>query len=317
MAKYWDNTTLEELVQLLTEGRLHLFAGAGLSCLAGYPTWTELLKQFADAYKLLPNKDEALERELPYLLESTKSALAIPQHLCNTGEGNYEFSKILRKNFEKTITTKSHELLLKLPFAGYITINYDRCFEEAAKKVVVCKELASTRWFCFPPHKEIPSSNLDEMYNRKRFLLHMHGCLYYEDRIDTHNIILTKAKYHEFYDRNEMKMIYNKMLCNNPVLYFGTRFDDPWFMEELYKVRGHDDRDKVLERESAYVILPISEQCNTERNDELEYGIKYMYFDKENDGLMRLIEELFDTWNMPAVTDVSDPKEEPKGLKVN
>ena len=68
MAKYWDDMILQELVQLLRDDKLYLFAGAGLSQLAGYPSWQELLEQFANAYKSIPTSNQKIVDELPTLV---------------------------------------------------------------------------------------------------------------------------------------------------------------------------------------------------------------------------------------------------------
>ena len=49
-----STVNLERAAKLLFEGKLYLLAGAGLSCRAGIPGWSDLLNYFASEYEKRP-----------------------------------------------------------------------------------------------------------------------------------------------------------------------------------------------------------------------------------------------------------------------
>lgn len=290
MAEYWDQTVLDELVGRLKANELYLFAGAGLSCLAGYPTWTKLLGDFAEKYRSTLTKDPLIEQELDCLIK-TKD-LSLVTHLLSCGNpGEDAFVEVLRHHFQTENTTETHKRLLGMPFAGYLTINYDNCFEVALQS---SHSLVNNRWFCFPKHKKTQNNNIKELYNGDQFLLHMHGCFLHKKKIDSENIILTKEQYTKFYKDQSLKKIYDDLFCHSMLL-LGTSFTDPYFLQELNKVRGHHNRDNRAERKTCYLVLPKSEKPETEHCTEVEYGLKFCYFDDTDQyALQNMVRELYE-----------------------
>jgi hypothetical protein len=292
MRSYWRPEVLSEIVRHLKRGELYLFAGAGLSRLAGYPSWEELLKQFAEAYRILPTHRTEIETELNALIE--KRDLAIITHLILLGQqGEDAFMNVLTKTFgPPDRTSNAHRMLIGLPFAGFITINYDRCFEIAAEENKEANELTSERWFCYPKHRAANNIQLDKLNTGRRFLLHMHGCLYHNRIIDSKNIILTKQQYRQFYGTPEMNWIYNQFM-SKPMLLLGTSFGDRNILQQLYECRGHHDRDIRSQRGKFYLVIPQSEKSDIEHSQSEEYGVEFNYFDRDDSSAIEsMVKEL-------------------------
>lgn len=307
MGSYWEPDVLSKVVHLLREKKLYLFAGAGLSYLAGYPLWKDLLWRFANEYTVSPYRRDEIASAMNALVDERN--LNILQHLIDLGEhGNNAFVRVLKESFKEEKTSEAHRMLIQLPFAGYVTINYDKCLEKASEQINEAKELLSNRWFCFPKHKRAPERNLDEIYDGNKFLLHMHGCLYYEGRIDTQNIILMKDQYCKFYKCDKIEKIFTEMFYR-PFLIFGTSFSDPFFMNKLFEARGSHDRDIKNEREICYVVLPECEKRETDPSNEDVYGVRFNYFDKnDNNAIENMVMELKGAYEQATVR--VNPKEQ-------
>jgi hypothetical protein len=291
MGSYWRPEILSEVVRHLKEGSLYLFAGAGLSCLAGYPSWKGLLRQFAIAYGGLPGCDPKINSIMEGLVDEGK--LNILDHLISLGNpGGDAIVQILQQNFEQEKTSNTHRTLINLPFAGYVTTNYDRSIEAACVGVAGAEEMVNDRWFCFPQHKHAPVRNLDDVYDGQRFILHMHGCLYYGGRLDSENIMLMTPQYCKFYKSGEIGRVYNDLFYR-PFLILGASLSDTWFMNKLFEARDISDRDRRNERKLCYVLRPESEKRQIDPSDEEVYGVKFNYFDeKDKDAIDKMVNEL-------------------------
>ncbi len=263
MATYWEDPILDALIRLLKQGSLHVFAGAGVSCLAGFPSWGDLLARFADAYRALPNKDRDIENELPTLVK--KCDTVIIEHLRALGiEGRKKYAEVLTDIFGQHVCDQVHEWLIELPFAGYITTNYDLCFEEACHRKNTKTELLDGRRFCYPRHafEQAPRDVKDLTANGGPFLLHMHGCIEHNGKYDLDNIVLTGNQYTTFYYKPEMDHIYDTCFYGN-VLVLGTSMTDPYFMQKLKEKRGPGTDTNIANRKTCYVVRPASEKSGS------------------------------------------------------
>ncbi len=295
MAKYWKDTILNDLVELLKRGDLYVFAGAGVSCLAGFPSWQDLLEMFASAYRMLPNKDRNIENELAILV--AKCDTAIIDLLLGLGtEGQKKYGEVLTTVLKKHSCDPVHEWLIELPFAGYITTNYDLCFEEACRKKGLRVDLAGNRRFCYPrnqfDHSPTPADVTDLSAGGGPFLLHMHGCPEYDGKYDIENIILTNAQYAKFYNRDDMECIYDKCFYAN-VLVLGTSLNDPYFMNKLREKRGPGSTTNLANRKTCYVIRPEREKSESPHSDKQQLDFEYDYFQDMQGGLRNMIGELW------------------------
>jgi len=284
---------LDELVRLLIEGKLYLFAGAGVSCLAGLPSWKKLLKEFAGGYEGLPNNDKNIVKELPALIENCETVII--DHLLGLGtEGQRKYAEILKNTFRQDVCSDVHEWLIELPFAGYITTNYDLCFEKACLKRNLKLNLIDGRRFCYPPHRfEHDAKNIRDLSGCEGpFLLHMHGCIEHNGKYDVDNIILTRRQYYDFYNKPEMDCIYDNCFYEH-ILIVGTSFSDPYFMNKFKERRGHISATNIANRKKCYVLRHSSEMSKSPHSDEVSLDIVYAYFDDVIDaGLRNMINEL-------------------------
>lgn len=117
--RYWA------LVKSIRSNKTIAFVGSGLSVEAGYPNWNDLLKTLVRAAGLVYTADE--------LAAGGKVALEIAEN-CKKALPNYH--AILEKEFSPRAPgyTGLHVELLSMPFASYLTTNFDPCLEVAAEQ---------------------------------------------------------------------------------------------------------------------------------------------------------------------------------------
>lgn len=109
-----------------------LFVGAGLSCEIGFPSWTQLMNELTE---LGVEHDRLSRREVRLVAGLLKSGEYLAAGEVLRGRIGRLVDDFLRQRFA-TLPHHfgSYEYLVRLPFAGIVTTNYDACIETAYAK---------------------------------------------------------------------------------------------------------------------------------------------------------------------------------------
>src|SRR5260370_26724955 len=99
------------------------FVGSGPSCSAGLPSWPELLRQIATEVNLESDVEGYLSRG---------EFLQVAQFLAEE-RSEAEIRERVAKRIRQAAKSPSaiHELIVKVPFSGIITTNYDLLLTDA------------------------------------------------------------------------------------------------------------------------------------------------------------------------------------------
>ena len=110
---------IEKYVKALESNTAAIFAGAGLSCGAGYVNWKTLLNEAAEELELNIDKEE-------------HDLVGLAQYYINKKRSRGNLNTVIMEQFSKRAElTENHRLLAKLPIDTYWTTNYDRMIEKA------------------------------------------------------------------------------------------------------------------------------------------------------------------------------------------
>lgn len=187
---------LDNIVQALRNGRLSIFAGAGLSASSGYVNWKQLIKPMSDYLGLNINTDLTMIAQY-YEIECTREGLnrAILS----------EFSKVPTKN-------DNMEILASLPIDTYWTTNYDSIIEDTLRENGKVVDVI---------YEQIQYKNYTP--GRDAVVYKMHGDKNFPDRA-----VISKTDY-ELYD--VYRSVFSKglvmELITKTVLFIGFGFADP------------------------------------------------------------------------------------------
>lgn len=107
------------------------FVGAGLSAISKVPTWDKLIKKMYDCLKKYLGSDDSFVKE--FELEMNNSNYTAAAQLFRDSSIDYEtkhefFMHELVENKEPSIV---HQSLVKIPFHGILTTNFDHLIEDA------------------------------------------------------------------------------------------------------------------------------------------------------------------------------------------
>ena len=192
----------ERLFELIRKEEVLLFAGAGFSMYAGYPSGRELAKIMHTG--LTPSQQNEIQL--------TSDLLQVTEDIYNLKNGNKNYLiEILKKEFQKDPSkTETHNILAKIPqIKTVITTNYDDLFERTNKNLEVIRR----------------SSDYPIIDSKKQLLFKIHG-----DLLDTKTIILTKSDYNNFFIENKAETVFwtavKDRLASNHILFVGYSLED-------------------------------------------------------------------------------------------
>ncbi|MGL2992693.1 SIR2 family NAD-dependent protein deacylase [Flavobacterium sp. TSSA_36] len=202
----------ESVFELIRKEEMILFAGAGMSLYAGFPSGKELAKIL---HKNLPISQQNE-------IELSSDLLQVSEDIFNirNGNKNYLITK-LKECFEIEPSSKeTHQLLAKIPqIKTIITTNYDTLFEDTNKNLQVIRRSS-----------DYPIAN-----SKKQQLFKIHG-----DLSDTTNIILTKSDYNKFFIENKDETVFwtaiKDRLASNNILFIGYSLEDNNVMVMFEKI---------------------------------------------------------------------------------
>lgn len=176
--------------------KLIVFVGAGVSVNSGYPSWLNLISEFAMGLGIDLNSS------------SVDDYLKIPQYYYNLRKSKEYYDVILNKFNINAIPNKIHELILELEPAHIITTNYDNLIEDTARKKGLFYDVVAK------------DSDLPYSINNK-MIIKMHGDL------DNKNIVLKEDDYLSYFKNFQLIQNYIKsLLSTHIVLFIGYSISD-------------------------------------------------------------------------------------------
>jgi hypothetical protein len=205
-----------QLVRHLRDGRLVLFAGAGLSATAGLPTWGPLLKRLVDTTVAESMASPQAAADLQRLHEAGKW-LQVADH-CREQLGERYVSLLGQELRGETVPIpEAHRLAMRLPFAAWVTTNYDKLLERAytAERGGMAKTLT-----------HLDADTLGTLlFDDVPYILKAHGDI---DR--PRSIVFTSRDYRELiHDNTAFSMAFSAVLLTRAVLFVGYSISDPDF----------------------------------------------------------------------------------------
>jgi hypothetical protein len=203
----------DPVLEATKSGKCVLFVGSGLSGLAGYPTWGELVMALVEEAKKAPQANtQGLEKlieenNLLLLAEFARSTLGVSQ-----------FAQILRKKLSSPAKpSDAHRAIAKTKYRGFITTNYDRLLETTLT--------LERGWAENPITPESVSSLGSALYEPSLFIFKLHG-----DIAAPESIILTSRDYDRLIMRNpHVRSFLQAIFLTYTLLFVGYGLRDPDF----------------------------------------------------------------------------------------
>ncbi len=205
-----------QLLRHLRDGRMVLFAGAGLSAMAGLPTWGPLLRRLIAVTVSESMASAEMKGDLEKLLDSGKW-LQIADH-CKEQLGERYVSLLGEELRGDAVTIPdAHRLVMRLPFSAWVTTNYDKLLElaYAVERGGFAKTLT-----------HLDADTLGTLlFDDVPYILKAHG-----DIDKPASIVFTSRDYRELIHGNAaFSMAFSAILLTRAVLFVGYSLSDPDF----------------------------------------------------------------------------------------
>lgn len=263
----------------LRERRMLLFAGAGLTMLAGGPSWSDLLlglisRAHEEGIQLEGSNSECEAAAAG----GTEQKLALAGHLRNRLRED-QFGAYLRARMEELHPTETHRRLVGLNWSGFITTNYDTLLESAYQERFG-KTLRVVTWQ--------DTDELSRLNDIDGWILKLHGCL---TRANT--IVLDQTSFDHLFASGTALDALRGLFKRYSLLFSGYSLSDPDVMPELQKLTS-------LYSDSANRHYAILSQAGHsagfwKRYLEDRYAVQTLLYDDSHgheQGLLPLVDEL-------------------------
>jgi hypothetical protein len=220
-----NDSVFDALVKLMREDKALAFIGAGAS--AGlYPMWGKFIDQLAD-HTVSQGKAEPKDAD-----RWKKDTASTPQQRVNTivrklGESLYR--NFLKATFgpargvDSKRYTPTHAALLRLPFRGYVTTNYDPALDFA--RAELRPDSLSTGTPTWQDDDEVYRWRTGDILQRDDCpMLWLHGCWQRPD-----GIVLNSGEYGQAYKTGIYRDTFKELWIREHLVFLGFGFADPQF----------------------------------------------------------------------------------------
>jgi hypothetical protein len=203
----------EPLMKAARERKLVLFVGSGLSMLAGYPSWAQLIDRLVAEAKRVPNaRTEGLD-----VIEARGDYLMLAE-FARVTLGPYDYTDILKEELGRPLSPSPvHRLIAATDYRGIITTNYDRLLEIAIAQV----RNWAPNTFTHEGHSAMGSA----LFNPELFLFKLHG-----DLSSPASIVLSTRDYERLILFSpHVRALLMGLFLNYKLLFVGYGLRDPDF----------------------------------------------------------------------------------------
>lgn len=201
-----------------------LFAGAGVSMLAGLPDWSGLLNSMAEAIRA---KDPLTANQIKSYVAKGSLTRAADFFLITDDVLEVDKFDILKKLL-KSYDSAPLRPLASLPFTGVITTNFDRSIFDA---LAAAREGRTANDYCLGEPKFIQAA-----FEQDLFVARIHGAIDFPP-----SMVLSENQFKELLKNDVYLDVLSESMLHRSILFLGFSFYDPaikFVMERLEKRFG-------------------------------------------------------------------------------
>lgn len=205
-----DDPLRRELFEQVNSRKCVVFVGSGLS-MNQYPSWSALVADLCEACDL-PDKaaDARTTRDIDLLPRLADAAYASDPDAYNRKLDEIFGSRV-------TGTRAAYSLLARLPFASYVTVNFDPLlgYEGMKSEHKICGI------------RTLPSLQAHEL--AARCIFYVHGYIRGDRSSADHPLVLRESEFRRHYDasRSMLPGFLQQLLISYPVLFIGMGLGEP------------------------------------------------------------------------------------------
>jgi len=216
----------DEIIEAANAGNLVLFIGAGISRMAGHPSWDG----FADAVVNQLVKNEVIdhhEKSLINALSDPRKRLSIAKILDDDNGSKVDYKKIFELGEP---WSDIYDFINKFD-CTFVTTNYDKLIKPKSSQ-----GKPETNWRSYK-RNDLLNAKLDT----KGAVIHLHGCV-----DDPSSMIVTTKDYLEHYISEEVPNFLTHLFSSKVVLFLGYGLEETEVLE--YVLKSSNQKDEAQKR---------------------------------------------------------------------
>jgi hypothetical protein len=272
-----EGSNLEEfsvppaIIQRLLAGKCVAFVGAGFSALVGMPSWDGLLRTLLD-FSRRHNRDLLQIRQCQDAIENDEYGIAA--NIIHELLESSEIFEVLQRSFGQHVMNRVPpelrqrmevrlQSLLRGPWSGIITTNYDGLLESAFER------WTDGCWRVAEDHSRQLGTILLQPDQAEKFFVKIHGSL------SISNFVLSTQEYNEVYLRsNKISNFLKAVMMKYHLVFIGCSLED-----HILDIRRQLALDYDGNIPMSYAIVPESRR-NLRRAPNLrkEYAIDCIFY---------------------------------------
>ena len=244
-----DDPHSAELMDHVKREDMIVFVGSGLSAgEGGYPAWWELVEKL--------RMHCGLDDEPPVTKHTSANRL---QELAQKARDKDPtcYVSVLQADFAKTVlnTRRAYDLLLRSPFVGYVTTNFDPLLA-----IALAANNSAKKIHAYP--------ELDHLELRSKTAFYLHGYIAEGSTPVPERIVLCKDDFEAAYDPQcgPLPLFWESLLRQCPVLFLGCNLGEPeleFIFTRCNSVRTALEQKYGIQAKKRFVLLPPSEEIKT------------------------------------------------------
>lgn len=208
---------------ILKKGNCILWLGSGLS-LCAYPTWVQTIQKLCKQCKVSPlNENEE---------KSTKALMGKADECKNKNLDQYQ--QTLANSYGKTVgnTREAYHTIMKLPFRGYITTNYDPLLSSVAGH-----ENNNIKLY---PYPDLP---VWELKSNPPSVFYIHGIARIDNMPTGKYLVLSTSEFNEAYEKEGIVSSFLVQLFTYySVLFVGCQLTEPGIQKSLGQMKATHEK---------------------------------------------------------------------------
>lgn len=240
-----------QLWEVIRTGNCIAWIGSGLSTSAGYPGWPQAIEALCDACRV-----ERLPVSSPISDEWVRKAMdkADECKQANLDEYHRTLANLFGTLGEQT--RRAYELIVKLPFKGFVTTNFDPLLADAGARNGV---------YPLHVHPELPPAVLGD---GDKHIFYMHG--YAVDRTNRpsgENLVFARSEFDSAYSEDSpLKIFLAQLLFYFPIIFFASALSEPDLRAVFGNVAGILCRLGGKPKPRLMLMAPPREEINEQVN---------------------------------------------------
>ena len=239
----------QEIVDAAESGTLVVFIGAGISRLAGCPSWDEFANKVLD--ELINDNFNYYEASLIKAIPDPRKRLSIAKIIENKNQITANYKEILKGDISEDTIYK----YINAFQCTFVTTNYDVLIQpEIIQPEIIQPEIIQPEIIQPKKEKDWRFYEREDLHNNKLDgqgnVIHLHGCVK-----NPKSMVITTKDYLEHYSDKQVQDFLEYLFKSKTILFLGYSLEEVEILEYILKYSVKNNNKKEEKKEKRLFML--------------------------------------------------------------